>query len=58
MAKIFLDTNILLDIVLKREKHQQAKDLLKLSVDGSIDLYFTESSLINTVFIANKEIKA
>lgn len=46
MAKIFLDTNIALDLIVKRAPfYAHAEPLLDLAIEGMIELHLSESSL-------------
>ncbi len=57
MAKICIDTNIALDLVQKRATfYEDAKELIEFAIEGSIDLYFTESTLVNTLYVARQEL--
>lgn len=56
MAKLFLDTNILLDIVLVREDYEQAEKMMDLATDELMDVVTSESSLANTIYSAPKAI--
>lgn len=42
-SKVFLDANILLDFTLKRDDYEQARTIVSLAVDGSIQGYITPS---------------
>lgn len=42
-SKVFLDANILLDFTLKRDDYEQAKTIVSLAVDGSIQGYISTS---------------
>lgn len=39
--KVFLDANILLDFLLKRDNYQNAKGIISLAVNGEINAYVT-----------------
>jgi len=39
--KIFLDANILLDFLLKRDQYQDAKDIISLVIEGKVNAYIT-----------------
>ncbi len=43
--KVFLDANILLDLTLKREKFEQAKQIITLAINGDIQAFVTPSVL-------------
>lgn len=59
MAKLFFDTNIVLDILLMREPHYaDALMLVELTdEDDRIQIYSAECSLANLVYLTGKEIK-
>ncbi len=59
MAKIFFDTNIVLDILLKREPHYaNSIQLVDLALeDDRIQICMAECSLANVVYLAEKETK-
>lgn len=42
-SKVFLDANILLDFTLKRDDYEQARTIVSLAVEGSIQGYITPS---------------
>jgi len=55
--KIFLDTNIFLDLILKREKYQDALIILN-SVESSLfDATILDITLLNIDYIAKKQVK-
>lgn len=39
--KIFLDTNVLLDFLLKRDHYEDAKDIISLMIEGKVNAYVT-----------------
>ena len=39
--KVFLDANVLLDFLLKRDNYKDAKELIELAIDGKIMTYVT-----------------
>ncbi|RYE37871.1 MAG: PIN domain-containing protein [Sphingobacteriales bacterium] len=39
--KIFLDANVLLDFLLKRENHAEAKEVIGLAVEGKVAAFIT-----------------
>ena len=39
--KIFLDANVLLDFLLKRESHAEAKEVIGLAVEGKVAAFIT-----------------
>ncbi|MEO7529981.1 MAG: PIN domain-containing protein [Sediminibacterium sp.] len=41
--KVFLDANILLDFILKREDYEQSKTIIELAVSGDIQAFITPS---------------
>lgn len=59
MAKVFLDTNVALDIVLKRIPfYKDAVFLLELAADDSIELCISECSLPTIVYTSLESYKA
>lgn len=42
-SKVMLDANIILDLTLKRDDHEVAKEIVTLAVNGSIQAYVTPS---------------
>ncbi len=44
-SKVFLDANILLDFTLKRNKSEQSKQIIKLAINGDIQVYISPSIL-------------
>jgi len=53
--KIFLDTNIVVDILLQRKYELDAiEEIFRLDEKEKIDLYISESVITNTFYIAKK----
>ncbi len=44
-VKIFLDANVLLDYALRREFHDEAKEILELVINYQVDAFITSSVL-------------
>lgn len=59
MAKLFFDTNIALDILLKRDPHYKAaQTIIELALeDDRVKICIAECSLANLVYLTGKEIK-
>lgn len=56
--KIFLDTNIIVDLFMERNFELDAIDeIIKLSENGLIDIYISESIITTTFYILRKEKK-
>jgi len=55
-VKVLLDTNILLDFLLLREKEQAAKDILEFNKNDNFKFFVADISLINIDYIAKKEV--
>jgi predicted nucleic acid-binding protein len=54
--KIFLDTNILLDFLLKRQGElEEIKSIFNAGVDKSLDIYVSESVLTTTIYFLQKQ---
>ena len=51
MMRVFLDTNVLLDIALEREYCVEAEKIWELADDNSIDLFATTLSYANAAYI-------
>jgi predicted nucleic acid-binding protein len=53
--KVFLDTNILIDFIARREEfYQAAANIINLGVKGNIALYATPLTYATCIFIARK----
>lgn len=53
--KVFIDTNILIDFVARREQfYQTAANLINLGIKGEVKLYATPLSVATCVFISQK----
>lgn len=54
--KIFLDTNILLDFLLKRQGElEEIKSIFNAGADKSIDIYISESVLTTSIYFLQKQ---
>jgi predicted nucleic acid-binding protein len=53
-SKIFLDANLLLDLVLKRPGFATAQGIIQAGIDGEIGLYTSPSVLHITAYFAGK----
>src|SRR5882762_10917705 len=53
-SKIFLDANLLLDLVLKRPGFDTAQGIIQAGIDGVIELYTSPSVLHITAYFAGK----
>ena len=53
--KIFLDTNILLDLLLQREKTKEAMIILNSIDRGAYDGVISDITLINIAYVARKQ---
>lgn len=56
MTKVFLDTNIIIDVICKRSDYQAAATILNMGLNGELELYITNLSLSNILYITRKEI--
>ena len=54
MSKIFLDTNIILDLVTKRDGFEDACDILQIGDDGKVALCVSYLTMANTAYVARK----
>ena len=39
--KVFLDANVLLDFLLKRDNYEDARDIMSLVIEGKVNAYIT-----------------
>lgn len=53
---VFLDTNILIDFLAKREEYLPAANVLSLGKEGKLVLYMTNLTLANTMYILRKQL--
>lgn len=57
MSRLFLDTNILLDVLEKREPHfKAAANILHLGLSDEVQLYASSLTFINCVFTGRKSL--
>ncbi|MGN0222545.1 MAG: type II toxin-antitoxin system VapC family toxin [Muribaculaceae bacterium] len=54
MNKIFLDTNVILDLVTKRDGFEDACDILQIGDDGKAALCVSYLTMANTDYVARK----
>lgn len=55
--KVFLDTNIFLDMLLGREQSASAKQIIQLIQDGLYQGYVADITLLNIDYVAKKQKK-
>lgn len=55
MPRLFLDTNVLLDILLERPGYEPALDILQLGADGKATLCTSYLSMANIAYVLRKE---
>jgi len=53
---VFLDTNILIDFLAKRDEFLPAANVLSLGKEGKLVLYMTNLTLANTMYILHKQL--
>lgn len=53
--QIFIDTNIFLDLILKREKYKEALLIFNSIEQGSFDAYILDITILNIDYIAKKQ---
>lgn len=56
MKKLFVDTNIILDLLAKRAEFESASILFTLADKGEVDLYVSSLSFANVSYILRKQI--
>lgn len=54
--KLFLDTNILIDFLARREEFQPAANILQLGIEDKIDLYITGLTVANITYILRSQL--
>lgn len=53
--KVFIDTNVLIDFIAKREQfYQTAASLMSLGIKGEVELYATPLTYATCIFISQK----
>ena len=55
-AKLFLDTNIIIDYIAHRAHFLSAATLMDMGYRGEVELYITNLTVANTLYILRKEI--
>ena len=45
--KLFLDTNIVIDFLARREEFQPAANILQMGIENKVDLYITGLTVAN-----------
>ncbi|OYQ33153.1 PIN domain nuclease [Flavobacterium cyanobacteriorum] len=59
MDKLLVDTNIVLDLLTRREEfYKEAQDLFTLSDKGQVELYISSLTLANTYYLISRQFKA
>ena len=53
--QIFIDTNIFLDLILKREKYKEALHIFNSIDQGLFDAYILDITILNIDYIAKKQ---
>lgn len=55
MDKVFIDTNIMIDVLLGRKKFlAQSSNIFQLADSGAITLYATALSFVNALYIGRR----
>ena len=54
--KVFLDTNILLDLLLEREGFEDSAELFRLQEDGRLKLYVSYLTMVNIAYVYRKTV--
>ena len=58
MDRVFFDTDVCLDIILKREPFEsQVVPIIELMQAGSIEIFFSEGSIPNLIYISQERYK-
>ena len=53
--QIFIDTNIFLDLILKREKYKEVLHIFNSIEQGLFDAYILDITILNIDYIAKKQ---
>ena len=54
MKNVFLDTNILLEIILQRDKKSLCEQILKYGQDGDVSLYASHLTFANMAYVMHR----
>ena len=54
--KVFLDTNIILDLLLEREGFEDSAELFRLQEDGRLKLYVSYLTMVNIAYVYRKTV--
>jgi predicted nucleic acid-binding protein len=54
-VKIFIDTNVLLDLILKRDRHKESLTILDAIAEQKFEAVMLDISIINIDYIAKKQ---
>lgn len=54
--KAFLDTNILLDLLLERDSYEASARILQLRDEGKIDLFVSILTMVNVAYVYQKTV--
>ena len=54
--KVFLDANVLLDFLLKRERYEDARDIMSLIIEGKLIAFITPA-IVHSPILALKSIR-
>ena len=54
MRKVFVDTNVILDFILRREGELHAMDLFQMAEEGKIELFVSFLTMANVAYVARK----
>ena len=55
-TKVFLDTNIILDIICQREAFAEASTILELGIRGELALFCTSLTIANCIYCSRKQL--
>lgn len=55
-SKLFIDTNIIIDILCKRADYDASATILNMGLKHEVELYITSLTLVNTMYIVRKEL--
>ena len=55
-SNVFLDTNIIIDILCMRDGYEAAASVLQMGMNGEVELFMTNLTLANTLYIVRKDL--
>ena len=57
IRRLFLDTNILLDVLLERPGYQEVLDIMQMGSDGQVSLHTSFLSMASIAYLLRKDLR-